>query len=82
MYFDTRRKHICTNLTDLLRDFTSLGLLQLGDASLRFGSKETTAPVTTDFIKAIVVVVLDSFNQFGQIRLVARFNLKYRSVMK
>ena len=82
LYFDARRKHICTNLTDLLRHFTSLCLLKLGDASLRFGSKKTTTPVTTDFIKAIIVVVLDSFNQFGQICLVAWFNLKDGSVMK
>lgn len=55
------------NSDDLLRELTSLGLLQLGNAGRRLGSEQTTSPVTTDLIEAIVVVVLDSLDQFRQV---------------
>lgn len=59
-------QHLC----DLLGQLTGLGLLQLGDTGLRLGSEQTTAPVTADFIEALIVVVLDSLNHLGQVQLV------------
>jgi len=65
-------------LKNFLCEFLSLGLLDLGNASRRFGSKQTTTPVTTDLLEAVVVVVLDSLNKFGQVQLVVRINLRIK----
>ena len=65
-----------THLHDFLGQLLRLGLLKLGNASRRLGSEKTTAPVATDFIEAIVVVVLDSLNQLGQVQFVVRVHLK------
>ena len=72
------RAHRTMILKNFLCEFLSLGLLDLGNASRRFGSKQTTTPVTTDLLEAVVVVVLDSLNKFGQVQLVVRINLRIK----
>ena len=59
----------------LLSEFLGLSLLELSNTSIRFGTKETATPVTTDLFEAIIVVVLDRLDQFGEVQFVSRVDL-------
>ena len=63
------------SLDNLLGLFLSLRTLNLGNASRRFLAQETTSPVTTDLLEAVVVVVLDSLDELAQVGLVVRLDL-------
>ena len=59
----------------LLSEFLGLSLLELSNTSIRFGTKKTATPVTTDLFEAIIVVVLDRLDQFGEVQFVSRVDL-------
>lgn len=65
---------IWLNLTLLLGQFTSLGTLQLGDASQTLRAENTTAPVTTDLLVALIEVGLNSLQHFAKVGLVVVLN--------
>jgi len=58
-----------------LGELLGLSLLKLGNTGIGFGAEQTTTPVTTDLFEAVIVVVLDGLNQFGEVQLVTRVNL-------
>lgn len=64
------------SLTLLLRQLTGLRLLQLGDARQTLGAEQTTAPVTTDLVLALVVVHLDGVHNLGEVGAIGRVDLR------
>lgn len=63
-------------LDDLLGCLLGFSSFKFSNPGRGFLAQQTATPVTTDLIKAFVVVVLDCFNQLGQVSLVVGFHLK------
>lgn len=60
----------------LLCKFSGFSLLQLGNPGCRFGTKDTTAPVSPDFISPLIEVGLHTLNELGELGTITRVNLK------
>lgn len=61
-------------LTLLLGQFTGLSALQLGNAGQTLGAEDTTAPVTTDLLMAVIEVGLHSLQNLAEVSLVVVLN--------
>lgn len=64
------------SLALLLRQLAGLGLLQLGDARQTLGAQQTTAPVATDLVLALVVVHLDGVHDLREVGAVGDVHLR------
>jgi len=64
-----------TLLTDLLSQFLGLGLLQLGDLGQGFAAVDSTSPMTTDLLEAVVEVVFRGLDDFAQSTFVLRVDV-------